>query len=284
MLDRLLNARAIAGAACAALVLLAVVPSTSAQDRKETLADIRQELSILHVEIQRLKTELSTTGAATSLGSSGSNSQRLDALEGELRRITGKVEQLEFHVEQIVRDGTNRIGDLEFRLVELEGGDVSKLGETSTLGGEDVRRPIMPVVTPTQPQTEMAVSEQSDYEAAMAAYQQADHTRAAELFGRFTETYPGGPLTSDAHYWRGESFAALNLWSKAARSYLQAFSSAPDGDLAPISLFRLGFSLNKIGQTDEACLTLNEVGVRYPDSDANQQARQEIARLNCSNL
>ena len=35
-----------------------------AQDRAQTLADIRQELTVLYVEMQRLKRELSTTGGA----------------------------------------------------------------------------------------------------------------------------------------------------------------------------------------------------------------------------
>ena len=36
----------------------------AAQDRAATLADIRQELTVLWVEVQRLKRELSTTGGA----------------------------------------------------------------------------------------------------------------------------------------------------------------------------------------------------------------------------
>ena len=268
------------------LILLAFAAPVAAQSQKETLADIRQELSILAVDIQRLKQELSTTGVVVvSPAGSASHAQRLDSLEGEIRRLTGKVEELEFRVDKIVRDGTNRIGDLEFRLVELEGGDVSKLGETSTLGGADVLRPTQPVETPKNPTTtELAVSEQGDFERAMNAYQGGDYRSAADLFGRFAETYPGGPLTADAHYWRGESLAELSEWSKAARAYLNAFSSAPDSDLAPRSLFRLGVSLDRIGQSDEACLTLREVGVRYPDSTANDEAQQEIARLQCANL
>ena len=45
--------------ACVAICLLPM--SGIAQDRAQTLADIRQDLNILYVEIQRLKGELSTT-------------------------------------------------------------------------------------------------------------------------------------------------------------------------------------------------------------------------------
>ena len=64
-------------------------------------------------------------------------------MESELQRLTSKTEELENRVNRIVADGTRRIGDLEFRLVELEGGDVGALGQTSTLGGEGQPHPCL---------------------------------------------------------------------------------------------------------------------------------------------
>ena len=267
------------------LALLAGATAARAQERAETLADIRQELSFLYVEIQRLNQELSTTGSPRSVVGGETVLQRLDALEGELRRINSKVERLEFRIERIVRDGTNRIGDLEFRLVELEGGDVSKLGETTTLGGavEAAAVPAAPADAPPEDGPgELAVSEQLDFDNARAAYDAGDFARAAEMFAAFVDTYPGGPLTAEASFWQGESLAALDSWNSAARSFLQSFSAAPDGALAPKSLFRLGVSLDRIGQREEACLTLNEVGLRYPDSAAAADAGREMASLGCN--
>lgn len=266
------------------LVGLLAMPA-AAQSRKETLADIRQELSILYVDIQRLKVELSTSGNSNTIGSSGNNALgRIDAIENEMRRLTGKVEDLQFKLERVVKDGTIRIGDLEFRLVELEGGDVSKLGETTTLGGADILQPATPVVV--APQTsgnaELAISEQADFDAAKASYTKGDFSRAADQFETYIDNYPGGVLTGDAHYWRGESLAKIDDWSRAARAFLEAFSSAPDGVLAPVSLYRLGISLDKIGQRTEACLTLNEVNVRYPGTDADRKARAERLAMNCA--
>lgn len=43
--------------------LAAPVTGVLAQEQDQTLADIRQELSVLYVDLQRLKRELSTTGA-----------------------------------------------------------------------------------------------------------------------------------------------------------------------------------------------------------------------------
>ena len=98
-------------AVCA--ILLAPLPA-AAQD--EALADIRQQLTALYVDVQRLRTELSTTGTLPTGIAGATPLDRLDAIEAELQRLTSKAEELEFRVNRITVDGTNRIGDLEFRL------------------------------------------------------------------------------------------------------------------------------------------------------------------------
>ena len=51
---------------------------------------------------------------------------------------------------------------------------------------------------------------------------------------------------------------------------------------APESLYRLGTSLNELGQRDEACLTLGEVEIRYPSSPIVLDARAAITRIGCN--
>lgn len=139
-----------------------------AQD--QTLADIRQELVVLNTEVQRLKRELSTTGGVGGGAAGGTVLDRVNTIEIELRRLTDKTEQLEFRIDSVVTDGTNRVGDLEFRLCELEEGcDISALGDTLTLGGGDT-----PATTPaaTQPVTDapqLATQEKADFERAQEA-------------------------------------------------------------------------------------------------------------------
>ena len=54
-------------------------------------------------------------------------------------------------------DGPDALADLQFGLVEAEGGDVPTLGETTTLGGE-VAATVPPVTPdPVAPQTRVAL-------------------------------------------------------------------------------------------------------------------------------
>lgn len=255
---------------------------TQAQDA-QTLADIRQELTVLNVEIQQLRRELSTTGAPSTNLSGGSVLDRIAAIEAELTRLTSQTERLTFRIDRIVTDGTNRIGDLEFRLVELEGGDLSTLAETTTLGG-DVGTPVptVPDVDQDLESTELAIGEQADFDAAVAVLEAGDFQRAADLLTQFESNYPGSPLSQKAFFARGRALEGLGDTRAAARAYLASFSSDSTGPDAPEALYELGASLGELGQVSQACITLGEVSARFPAASAVELARSEMVKLGCT--
>ena len=75
-----------------AVLLCLALPGSRPSPRTGTkrFADIRQELTVLFVEMQRLKRELSTTGGATANLRATSIPDRVDALEAEVQRLTSK--------------------------------------------------------------------------------------------------------------------------------------------------------------------------------------------------
>jgi tol-pal system protein YbgF len=268
------------------LIWVACIPTlTLAQTKDETLADLRQELIFLNTEIQLLNRELSTTSGGAAPTGSGTLLQRADALEQELRRITDVVEQLQFRLERVVQDGTNRLGDMQFRIIELEGGDVSNMPNIPVLGGENGSLAITSgngnQSTSENTGVELAASEQGDFDRAVAVVEEGNYADAVAKFDQFLLTYPGSPLTSEVHYWRAEALVGQNDWSNAARAFLESFSGSPSGVKAARSLYRLGVSLAELGQTQDACATLGEVGLRYPTAQEADEARSEMTALNC---
>ncbi|MEM9271089.1 MAG: tol-pal system protein YbgF [Pseudomonadota bacterium] len=273
------------------VLLLAISTGAQAQDRAQTLADIRQELSVLYVEIQKLKRELSTTGGVSTQSVGGSTIDRVNAIEAEMIRLTSLTEQLQFRIDSVVRDGSNQIGDLEFRLCELEADcDIGSLGQGTTLGGVAPATSGTTVIQPADGNdagsagdgVQLAVGEQADFDNAMAALQEGSHAAAAAQFGSFLANYPGSPLATDARLMRGAALEGAGENTQAARAYLDAFSVDPNGAKAPEALYLLGRSLGRIGQVDEACVTLAEVGVRFPGGQAAADAQSERTRLSCS--
>jgi tol-pal system protein YbgF len=261
------------------LALLGLLPySGVAQEREQTLADIRQDLSYLFVEIKRLKRELSTSHPPSGITSGQSIVKRVDAIEAELQRLTGATEKLEFRVSRVISDGTNRIGDLEFRLVELEGGDLSSLRESTTLGR---------LIDDPEPEAsqslniELAVGEEADFALAQAALEEQRYNDAAEMFSRFGTTYPASPLVAKAYLLRGKALEATQDYKASARAYLESFSNYPNADVAPEALILLGKALVSAGKLDAGCRTLSQVDIRFPGSSFAIDAQEEMQTLDC---
>ena len=278
--------------------LLFMAGPVAAQDREATLADIRQELTVLYVEIQKLKRELSTTGGVNANLAGTNTLERVNQMEAELIRLTSATERLTNRVDRVVADGTNQIGDLEFRLCELEADcDIAQLGDTPTLGGG-----LRPAVTPPPVEpveynselggvasssidtsgVELAVAEREDFDRARGAFEAGEYQSAADQLQRFTDTYQGGPLTGLAHLMRGEALQKLGRTSSAARAYLESYSGTPNGATAPTALLKLGVALDGLGQSSEACITLSEVTLRFPATDASIEAQAARASMGCS--
>ena len=268
--------------ACVLAVGLLAPLGAAAQD--QTLADIRQQLTVLYVDIQRLRTELSTTGGLTNGTQGNTPLDRLNAIEAELQRLTSKTEEMEFRINRITVDGTNRIGDLEFRLCELEPAcDIALLGDTPSLGGVDNGAEVVaPEPAPQTGGPALAIGEEADFERAQAALTSGDYRTAADLLASFGQNYPGSPIGAQAAFMRGEAFEGLGEMTNAARGYLESFSSDATGPKASEALYKLGFSLGQIGQNQDACLTLAEVGVRFPGSPAHIDAQSAMRNLGCS--
>ena len=68
----------------------------------------------------------------------------------------------------------------------------------------------------------------------------------------------------------------------AARAYRESYSVTPNGATSSTALLKLGLALNGLGQTSEACITLGEVTVRFPESDASIEAQAARVDMGCS--
>ncbi|MDZ7905318.1 MAG: tol-pal system protein YbgF [Cypionkella sp.] len=262
----------------------------AAQDRAQTLADIKIELSALMAEFTSLKAELVATGGAQTGAAGGDALQRLDAIEAAIARLTAQAEAVEIKVNRVIADGSNRLGDLEFRLCEAtDGCDPMTLGDTAPLGG-DAGAIAAPAIEAgsgdSAPSSgggaELAVGEKRDYDRAVALLEAGDFAGAAAGFSAFVQTYPGSPLTQEVQFKRGDALAVAGDVAGSARAYLDAFTADEAGEFAAEALLKLGTSLGALGQGADACLTLNEVGNRYPGSVQEGDAKTAMAGLGCS--
>ncbi len=242
--------------------------------------DLQYRLSIIDAQLADIRARLgvapSTGGGAPATGAGSDVILRLNRLEAEIRMLTGKIEQMEFEQRSIAEDATRRFGDIEFRLTELEGGDISILAPVQPLGGGGTGS-----VVAAGP--EVSISERGDLDRAIEDVKQGRFDLGEDRLRGFLTAYPGSPLEAEALYWLGESQFVRGAFQNAARSYLNGYNADRSSAIASKNLYRLGVTLGRLGQLNEACLTLREVRNQFPTGPADtlNAADAESSALNC---
>lgn len=233
--------------------------------------DLLYRLQELDAEIAEIRARLGVTpGAAATTGDAG-------ALEAELRRLTARLEQIERAQQELRTDLGRRLGDIEYRLNELEG--VPNEGATKPLAG-DLTKPIEENTANTPA---ASVSERNRLDQAIVDVKNGRFDQAQDRLGRFMREYPDSPLIGEAWYWMGESQSVRGLHGEAAKSFLTGYNANQRGSHAAENLFRLGTALGALGQINEACLTLNEVKTQFPNGAGELVTRADRAadELSC---
>ena len=105
--------------------------------------------------------------------------------------------------------------------------------------------------------------EEELYMRALELFDRGQINLAEQRFSEFIESYPTSIKLAAALFWRAETRVKDENWIGAANDYLESFTINPDGETAAKTLFGLGVSLGAIGEKEQACLTLDEVGSRF---------------------
>jgi tol-pal system protein YbgF len=143
-------------------------------------------------------------------------------------------------------------------------------------------------VTPApQPQPESilpAGTADERYNFAMRLLRQGDWNDAELALVEFLAAHPDHQLASNAQYWLGETYYVRDQFRQAAETFLAGYKQFGDGPKAPGSLLKLGMSLAKLGEVQEACTTFDAVRTTYRDTDATivRLAERERQSAGCN--
>ncbi len=123
-----------------------------------------------------------------------------------------------------------------------------------------------------------------DYDRAYTSIVNGDYAAAEAGFKKFLTDFPGDPRAADAQYWLGESYYSRHQYRDAATSYLATYKTHPTSQKAPDSLFKLGLSLEGLGETSAACATYGELSKKFPKAQSGLVTRvaTQKQKLGCS--
>jgi len=126
-------------------------------------------------------------------------------------------------------------------------------------------------------------SPESLYERSNESLLRRQFGEAEAGFRTFIEKFPDHSLAGSAQYWLGETYYAQSDFRQAAQAFLQGYKQYPKSRRAADSLLKLGISLNRLGQKQQACASYDAVSSEYPKAvEARKRAQAEAKRAGCA--
>lgn len=308
--------------AIAATVALWSMPTTGVMAQNRDMRQLFDRLDRLQRELSTLQRYVYRGGGAKPgarapapmLGNSTDSrvaarlEVRLTQLEGQIRAMTGKAEELGHAVRMATKRLDKLVTDVDFRLSALE----RKIGQVSgNQGGEgsksfassqkpDARTRVSPPAGTasrsrgtlgTLPRTairkgggdvktaaaDSAPTPRQQYDRALALLRSQKFSGAERAFRGFIEkTPPEHVLQANAHYWLAETYYFRRDYQRAAYTFADGFQKYPDGGKAPDSLLKLGMSLGKLGQKQKACTAFSRLLANFPK--AGKSIKRRVVR------
>jgi tol-pal system protein YbgF len=225
---------------------------------------------------------------------------RVDAMESQLRTLTGQMEALQFKQQQEAAAAARLRGDLEFRLAALEkamapppepaAAEPAPAAASPASAAASPAKPLLPVAKPavpgakpvpaapaaaspapaaakpgaTVPGPKPATAEAA-YTAALAPVKLKDWPGTEAAMRQFVTDWPKSPRVPAAKYWQGRSLAERGQQAPAAKLFLDVYQNAPRSEKAPDALLGLAGAMNGLGKPQEACRVLDELASAYAE-------------------
>ena len=192
---------------------------------ERSLVDVKVELPRLFLEIKSLELELKKT-FKDKPDIKGDYLDRLRSIEKELTSMISQVENLQNRIERIVKDGTNQLSDISFRICELEEGcDISNLSLDEFLGEGLLQKHKNDEDKLITTHGGLTIPEQIELQMAKDLIKNGNTANAIDVLESLLNVHPEGPASLKAKFLLGEALMVNKDWKEAATVYLDIYSS-----------------------------------------------------------
>ena len=128
-----------------------------------------------------------------------------------------------------------------------------------------------------------AGSASEQYNFAYGLLKQADYPAAEAALKSFVRQHPDDGLAGSAQYWLGETYYARGNYAEAAIAFAEGYKRYPRGTKAPDDLLKLGMSLARANQKQNACTAFAQLDHDFPNpgNAVKERAKDEKKKLGC---
>jgi tol-pal system protein YbgF len=216
------------------------------------------------------------------------SSQRIDELQGNLRELQGRVDEVEHSDQTLTKQQRDLYSDLDKRMaaaglggaaggaVAGAAGGAGAAGAAGAAGGAAAGAG---APGESEGSNEPSSTEQAVYSQAFDALKAGSYSIAITGFKDFLHNYPSSSLADNAQYWLGEAYYVSHDYDSAAGAFRGVLKKWPDSHKAPDALLKLGFTQFAQKQFPAARATLEEVTKKYPGTDSAKLAAERLRRI-----
>ena len=183
---------------------------------------------------------------------------RVDALESQLRSITGQVEEQGNRTRQLEQEVGRLRADLQARLDRME--------QAARPPAPVAAEPEAPAPVAAEPAAPAPAgdSAQEAYNAGFRLWDARRYAEAQTALEQAATRHAGSPWVSWMRNLQGRAYLDDDKPATAARIFLANYQENPRGERAADSLYFLGQALTRLNRRPEACRVYDELESVYP--------------------
>ncbi|WP_262964330.1 tol-pal system protein YbgF [Methylobacter psychrophilus] len=240
---------------------------------------------------------------------------RLEQMQAEVQRLTGKVDEQAYRIEELKKHQSTMYSDFDERLqgIENKGNGVDQPaaeGTPEAVGTGDVEvkpsdssaaEPVsatepVPANKPAsvsapaaaenqapQPKSDgvqVSGPEKQEYYQAYDELRNGHTDQSITQFNTYLSKYPSGLYANNAQYWLGEAYRVKQDNDAARKAFNGVIEKYPDGAKVPDALLKLGYLEIELKNSAKAREYLTRVTTDYPKSPAALLAAKKLLKLN----
>ncbi|MFZ2169578.1 MAG: tol-pal system protein YbgF [Methylococcaceae bacterium] len=236
---------------------------------------------------------------------------RLEQLQAEMQRLTGKVDEQAYRIDELKKHQSTMYSDFDERLQSIENkssgvdqpvaenpAESAGSGDTESQGSES---PVpasesAPVNQPApkdessqvdnqapKPKPDVAVqasgTEKEEYQQAYNELRNGHTNESIEQFNAYLNKYPAGVYANNAQYWLGEAYRVNKDNEAARKAFNDVIEKYPNGAKVPDALLKLGYIEAEQKNFAKAREYLTRVTAEYPNTPAALLATKKLLKL-----
>ncbi|MGR8999096.1 MAG: tol-pal system protein YbgF [Gammaproteobacteria bacterium] len=237
--------------------------------------------------------------------------ERLGQLQAEVQKLTGKVDEQAYRIDELKKHQSTMYSDFDERLQSIENkangidqsvaeypSESAGFGDAEIQGGESpapasesapVNQPapegesgqIAKQAPNRKPDAAVQVSgaEKEEYQQAYNELRNGHTDQSIEQFIAYLNMYPTGVYANNAQYWLGEAYRVKQDNNAARKAFNDVIEKYPNGIKVPDALLKLGYIEVEQKNPAKAREYLTRVTVEYPNTRAALLAEKKLLKL-----